>query len=144
MAIRIRKVNGEYVAICAVESDAKKDDIYLDDGMHGALSTKFAEDFNNMFGDTFVDAVQSHTNNAKENVNRIENALDNNNANELEHAAHSLKGASGQFGAVVLSELAKRMEQYGKDAAIDKAKNIFVELKTAREEVENLMMQEIS
>lgn len=51
MAIRLRMVKGNYVALCAVEADQKEGDIYLDDGMHGALSTKFAQDFNSMFGD---------------------------------------------------------------------------------------------
>jgi hypothetical protein len=44
MAIRLRMVDGEWVALCAVESDPKEDDIYLDDGQHHALTTKFALD----------------------------------------------------------------------------------------------------
>lgn len=52
MAIRLRIVSGSYVALCAVESDEKVGDIYLDDAMHGALKTKCAEDFNEMFGDS--------------------------------------------------------------------------------------------
>jgi hypothetical protein len=46
MAIRLRKIENTYVALCAVESDAKVGDIYLDDNMHHALYTKFAIDFN--------------------------------------------------------------------------------------------------
>lgn len=33
------------VALCAVESDPKPDDLYLDDAVHGALSAKFANDW---------------------------------------------------------------------------------------------------
>ena len=57
MAIRLRKVSGCYVALCAVESDKKVGDIYLDDAMHGALKTKFAEDFNEMFGNSMYQAL---------------------------------------------------------------------------------------
>lgn len=46
MAIRLRKIENTYVALCAVESDKKNGDIYLDDNMHHALATKFAIDFN--------------------------------------------------------------------------------------------------
>ncbi len=46
MAIRIRKVEDIWIALCAVESDAQEDDIYLDDGIHYALTTKFMDDFN--------------------------------------------------------------------------------------------------
>ncbi|KKM14824.1 hypothetical protein LCGC14_1702170 [marine sediment metagenome] len=45
MAIRLRKINSEMIALCAVESDPKRDDIYLDDEIHYALATKFMEDY---------------------------------------------------------------------------------------------------
>lgn len=45
MAIRIRKV-GEYtVALCAAISEPKEGDLYLDDSVHHALSTKFGIDW---------------------------------------------------------------------------------------------------
>jgi len=96
-----------------------------------------------MFGTEFSGVVDSHTTSAKKNIKRMEDAFENNNASELEHAAHSLKGASAQFGAVTLSELAKQMEQFGKNKEIDKAKAIFSELKSARENVETEMLKEM-
>lgn len=45
MAIRIRKIDGGVVALCAAETKAKKGDIYLDDNVHHALATKFAIDW---------------------------------------------------------------------------------------------------
>ena len=45
MAIRIREINGETVALCAAKTSAKKGDLYIDDAAHHALSTKFAVDF---------------------------------------------------------------------------------------------------
>jgi hypothetical protein len=45
MAIRVRQVEGQTIALCAVESDAQPGDLYLDDGVHYALATKFAEDW---------------------------------------------------------------------------------------------------
>ena len=49
MAIRIRfNEDGGYVALCAVESKAERGDVYLNDGMHTALSEKFTEDFKKM------------------------------------------------------------------------------------------------
>ena len=44
MAIRIRKINGTTVALCAAKTFPEKDDIYLDDPAHHALSTKFGVD----------------------------------------------------------------------------------------------------
>ena len=45
MAIRIRRVDGAWVALCAARSVEKPGDVYLDDGLHYALAQKFWEDY---------------------------------------------------------------------------------------------------
>ena len=45
MAIRIRKVAGCVIALCAAKTTEEPGDIYLDDTVHHALSTKFALDW---------------------------------------------------------------------------------------------------
>ena len=94
-----------------------------------------------LFGDAFKNAVENHTNSAKDNIKKIEEALNTADLKELERAAHSLKGAAAQFGAVALTELAKQVEHFAADADIEKAKNLFSQLKTAREKVESEMLK---
>ena len=45
MAIRLRRVDGLLIALCAARSVKKPGDVYLDDGQHHALADKFMEDF---------------------------------------------------------------------------------------------------
>lgn len=45
MAIRIRKINGETVALCAAKYKYQKGDLYLNDTIHHALTKKFENDF---------------------------------------------------------------------------------------------------
>lgn len=45
MAIRIRKVKGYTIALCAAETKPIEGDLYLDDSMHHALTTKFGLDW---------------------------------------------------------------------------------------------------
>lgn len=45
MAIRLRVVNGIKVALCAAKTKPEKDDIYLDDGWHYAMSRKYWRDY---------------------------------------------------------------------------------------------------
>jgi len=45
MAIRIRKIGGHTIAFCGAETPPHPDDLYLDDGIHQALTVKFEEDF---------------------------------------------------------------------------------------------------
>jgi hypothetical protein len=45
MAIRLRRIEGCLVALCAAETDAEPGDRYLDDEEHYALAAKFARDW---------------------------------------------------------------------------------------------------
>jgi len=45
MAIRIRNVNGELVALCAAETELEPGDLYFDDVVDSALREKFLEDY---------------------------------------------------------------------------------------------------
>jgi len=45
MAIRIRTIKGKIIALCAAETKSRKGDLYLNDGIHHALSKKFEMDF---------------------------------------------------------------------------------------------------
>ena len=45
MAIRLRTINGEMIALCAAKSVPKEGDIYFDDNAHYALMIKFGRDF---------------------------------------------------------------------------------------------------
>lgn len=44
MAIRIRMIDGHWVALCAAETEPKLGDIYLDDTIHHVLGDKFYDD----------------------------------------------------------------------------------------------------
>ena len=45
MAIRIRKVEGKFVALCAAKTKFQRGDLYLNDTVHHALTIKFHNDF---------------------------------------------------------------------------------------------------
>lgn len=63
MSIRLRRIEGEMVALCAAFSEPKIGDLYLDDAHHYALSCKFARDYSHNFpndpkmGDEINDAL---------------------------------------------------------------------------------------
>lgn len=57
MAIRIRKINDIIVALCAAETDAREGDLYLDDNIHHALTTKFSSDWNLGWEDSVLIAL---------------------------------------------------------------------------------------
>ena len=50
MAIRLRKIHGRWVALCAAKTKAEAGDMYLDDGMDHALRLKLSGDFKTVPG----------------------------------------------------------------------------------------------
>jgi hypothetical protein len=57
MAIRIRTIKGRTIALCAACTKPKGGDLYLDDTIHHALSTKFSLDWyeEGLIGDPWAD-----------------------------------------------------------------------------------------
>jgi len=96
-----------------------------------------------MFGDRFPDTIEQHTQNALGNINRAESAILQEDLGLLELAAHSIKGASAQFGAKPLSKVSLKMESLAKEGNLDEAKTLFSELKIAQQKAAKIMLQQI-
>jgi len=94
-----------------------------------------------LFKDKFTSAVEEHTCTAKENVLKVEEALKNGDFDSLERAAHSLKGASAQFGAIKLSNIAASMEQFAKNEELHAANDLLTELQTTQQLMAEEMMK---
>lgn len=68
---------------------------------------------------------------APRQMERIQEAIDSNNSDELLEASHSLKGAAGAFGNNLVSELAYNLEQLGRSKNIESAAEVNNSLKNA-------------
>ena len=67
MAIRIREINNFVVALCAAKTEPEDGDLYLDDSVHHALSTKFSIDFLKM-GFLSIDLADERLKERTENI----------------------------------------------------------------------------
>ena len=76
MAIRLRRVDGTLIALCAARSVEKEGDIYLDDEAHRALSIKYDLDFSGERGIEPWMATEPHV--------PLMEQEESNNANRLE------------------------------------------------------------
>ena len=92
-----------------------------------------------LFGDNFDFGVDQFKTNALKNITNIEQAIEQSDVELLERSAHSLKGASGQFGASYLSSLASEMEVFGREGDVDKARENIARLRDAYEQISALM-----
>jgi len=92
-----------------------------------------------LFGDNFGSGVDQFLANALKNIVNIEESIESHDMETLERSSHSLKGASGQFGAIQMSNLAAEMEVYGREGDLDSAKQNVACLRTAHEQIAELM-----
>ncbi len=105
-------------------------------------STEFNK-LRQLFGDKFPALIEQHIHNARENVERLTRAVQQGDLETLERAAHSLKGASAQFGALRLHQLAVTLERLAKDAALDRAAALLEALGDARQAAAQAMRQQL-
>ncbi|MBF0357642.1 MAG: PAS domain S-box protein [Magnetococcales bacterium] len=79
--------------------------------------------------------------------NRIEtiaNAIDNEDADELSAAAHTLKGAASLFGAEIVAEICFELEMQGRSGHIPdagKLANLMAEGERVQEEIKNILAE---
>ena len=116
-------------------SEAKKDSDIINMEVFNQLKK--------LFGDQFEFGVGQFINNALKNIDNIEQALADGDSETLERAAHSLNGSSGQFGALVLSDIAEKIEAFGKQGDFDQAKQSALQIRVAHEQVAELMLAEL-
>lgn len=95
-----------------------------------------------MFGERFSEIIEQHTQNAAENVSRVEEAIKQGDFDQLEHAAHSIKGASAQFGAIQLNKVSIELEKLAKEGDLKRAEVAFRELKVAQQVTAEAMLRE--
>lgn len=96
-----------------------------------------------LFGDRFAMIVDKHIQNALENTTNVIEAADAGDLGTLERAAHSLKGASGQFGAKQLHKTALEIEVLAKGGELEQAKQLLAQLKHARQQSADAMRKQI-
>jgi HPt (histidine-containing phosphotransfer) domain-containing protein len=72
--------------------------------------------------------VDVYLKSSPELVDAMRDAVASEDAETLERSAHSLKSSSATLGALELAELCKELEQIGREAATDRAAEVFASL----------------
>ncbi|NOY62606.1 MAG: response regulator, partial [Gammaproteobacteria bacterium] len=96
-----------------------------------------------LFGDKFAPVVEQHTQSALKNLNLVQSAIEQDDLETLERAAHSIKGASAQFGATRLNVVAAEIERRAKKGGLDDMARLVIELKNAQEQAAELMTAQL-
>ncbi len=79
--------------------------------------------------DEFIELVELFASSAADDINRLQTAYENNDAEQAAEAAHSLKGSAGNLGFAEFSEGAKIVEDNSRKNNLDGVDEILVDLK---------------
>jgi len=90
----------------------------LDTAEHDAIDRVAIEELRENVGDSFVDMVQIFIDDLEILLRSLEKSIEDNDASSLRHYAHSIKGSSSNFGAGRLVQIAKNLEDIGKDGTV--------------------------
>ncbi|MCP5049150.1 MAG: response regulator [bacterium] len=63
-----------------------------------------------------------------ERISDLKKAVDNNNAKEIKHQGHTIKGTSGNMGAIALQKVAARLEAAGQSDDMETAASLVTQL----------------
>ncbi len=88
------------------------------------LDARTLQDLQDMVGDDvegMVAIVDCYLEDAPEQLEQMQEAIAQGDAEELQMKAHSLKSSSGSFGANVFAQMCKELESMGRDASLEGA-----------------------
>ena len=72
-------------------------------------------------GEFLAELLETYFEDTPQQFSAMHAALDTANSDDFRRAAHSLKSNSANFGAMVLSDKAKQLEDIGKEGQLDQA-----------------------
>jgi HPt (histidine-containing phosphotransfer) domain-containing protein len=76
-----------------------------------------------------------------ENLFAVKNALNKKDLQLIKREGHTIKGASGNVGALTLQEIGGQIETAGEEKDLDKARSLVQELDTQLEILKNILAQ---
>ena len=102
----------------------------------------FAE-MKEMMGETFNDVIALCLQSLPEQLNEIETAITNNDAESLFNVSHKMKSACGSIGAFGLAEKIQVVELIGRDGSADVPQSDFDELRDSANQVLEILSAEL-
>ncbi|NVJ60330.1 MAG: Hpt domain-containing protein [Gammaproteobacteria bacterium] len=102
------------------------------------------EQLKELLGADFNLLVDAFDNDNREHLAHIQSAIDDKDFEQLTHAAHSIKGASSNLGAIELASVCQKLESAGKEKDLSTAASDFEKAKGLFEQAVEILKAERS
>jgi HPt (histidine-containing phosphotransfer) domain-containing protein len=108
-----------------------------------AIDTHAFAEMKELMGDAFKDVIMMCLQSLPVQLNDIETAIQNQNAEEIFNVSHKMKSSCGSIGAFGLAEKAEAIELISRDGSADIPAKIFNELCDATKQVVSILDAEL-
>lgn len=98
-----------------------------------ALDPAIIQELQSVMGDEFRTLVDSFERDSRQRMQKLDEAIASQQADEIRRTAHSFKGSSGNLGAMELSRLCLELEQAGYAEDLRRAPELLEQIRTAFE-----------
>lgn len=103
--------------------------------MTGSVDTETLTMLKEVMEDDFNALITTYLDDASARIPQLQTLLDSEDAEELRHCAHSLKGSSSNLGATALSELCFEVETRAKDQQLEDVEDFLRKIEQEYEQV---------
>jgi HPt (histidine-containing phosphotransfer) domain-containing protein len=109
-----------------------------------AMDTSILAEVKEIMGDDFNEVVKLVIDSLPEQLNILESAIENNNAELLNKVSHKMKGSSGSIGALGLADKLHTIELIGREGSTDITEQALGELRETINQVLTIINAELS
>ncbi|MBT8118649.1 MAG: Hpt domain-containing protein [Gammaproteobacteria bacterium] len=109
-----------------------------------AMDASAFSEMKELMGDTFKEVLNLCIETLPEQLNAIEEAIDNDNAETLFNVSHKMKSSSGSIGAFGLAEKAEVIELIGRDGSTMVPEQAITDLRDATRQVLSIINKELN
>jgi len=96
-----------------------------------------------LMDDALEEFVVTYLQNSPLLIEKMRQGLNEQNTEDIFHAAHQLKGGSGSIGAMKLTDITKTIEQIAHDGSVDGIEPLLTQLSQEFERLEKALKAEI-
>lgn len=112
--------------------------------MEEAIKMDALSELRNLMGDSLDDVLQTYIDYIPGQIEELDRAIDNDDADSVFNLAHKMKSSSSSIGALGIAQLAEQIELIGRDGSTDGTNELLQQLKGLYADAEALLREQLN
>ena len=112
--------------------------------MEEAIKMDALSELRNLMGDSLDDVLQTYIDYIPGQIEELDRAIDNDDADSVFNLAHKMKSSSSSIGALGIAQLAEQIELIGRGGSTDGTNELLQQLKGLYADAEALLREQLN